>query len=116
LTRPRRREWVTFFLRGIAEQALDATVRAKRLHDLRESLQERAVSARAPALAVRLAARLIEQPVLTISGAEHMLQIPYHNARRQVHRLVALGLLAPFGSRGHQELYIASEVMEAVED
>lgn len=109
------RGWVTFFLKGITEQSLDAAARAKRLQDLRDRLQERAFAARAPAGAVTLAARLVEQPVLTIRRAQDLLGVTYHNARRQVKRLVDIGILQPLPQNGHRELYIAGEVVEAVD-
>ena len=108
------REWVLFFLQGIEEQSVDAAARAKRLQDLRVALQDRAYAARAPAGACTLAGRLVEQPILTIRRAQEMLGVTYHNARRQVHRLVDVGILEPFQQNGHRELYIASEVIDAV--
>jgi Fic family protein len=94
------REWVSFFLRGVAQQASDATARAKRLLDVSDALQEKAAEARLPAGALVLAGRLIGNPVLTIAGAMEMLDVPYHNARRQVRRLVEAGVLEPFGNVG----------------
>ncbi|HET7182684.1 MAG TPA: Fic family protein [Candidatus Limnocylindrales bacterium] len=108
------REWILFFLRGVAEQSIDAAVRAKRLQDLRQTLQDRAFAARAPAGAVALAGRLVDQPVMTIRRAQDVLGVSYHNARRQVHRLADLGLLNHFPQPGNRELYIASEVVDAV--
>jgi len=108
------REWIMFFLLGVAEQAVDAAQRAKRLQDLRQELQDRAYAAKAPAGAVALAGRLVEQPVVTMRSAEHVLGVSYHNARRQVHRLVDIGILQPFPHRGQRELYVAREVLDAV--
>jgi Fic family protein len=109
------REWVMFFLQGVAEQSADAAVRAKRLQDLRVALQDRAFAARAPSGAITLAGRLVEQPVVTIRRAQDLLGVTYHNARRQVHRLVEIGILEPFKPTGQRELYIAAEVMDAVD-
>lgn len=109
------REWAMFFLQGVAEQSIDAAARAKSLQDLRGSLQDRAFAAHAPAGAVTLAGRLVEQPVVTIRRAQELLGVTYHNARRQVHRLVEIGILQPFPQHGHRELYIAGEVIAAVD-
>ncbi len=108
--------WFSFFLQGVAIQAKDATTRAKRLFELRDSLQDRAASARAPGGAVMLAGRLIERPFITIALAQELLDVPYHNARRQVQRLKELGILSQVGTRGHQDMYVAPDVMDAVGD
>ncbi len=109
-------EWTMFFLQGVAEQSADATLRAKRLQDLRERMQEEFAKERASALAARLLTLLFERPVLTIANAAAMLGVNYHNARRQVHRLVEAGILSPIPGRGHQDLYAAAEIVATVQD
>jgi Fic family protein len=109
-------EWTIYFLRGVAEQSADATARAKRLQDLRERMQDAFAAQRASALAARLVTRLFEQPVLTIGNASEMLGVSYHNARRQVHRLVEAGILTAVPGRGRQDVYVASEILAVVQD
>lgn len=64
------REWVAFFLRGVAEQA-----RAKQLQDLQTEWPKRLEKARASALLLRLADGLFESPVMTIPQARDYLKI-----------------------------------------
>jgi len=85
------REWVSFFLRGVAEQARDAVVRAKRLQDLQSEWRHRLVQARASGLAFSLVDALFDSPVMTIPQAQRQLDVKqYHSARRHVRQLVKL--------------------------
>lgn len=59
-------EWMIFFLRGVEEQAQDAIVRAKRLHDLQIEWKERLSKARASALVLRLADSLFVSPLIRV--------------------------------------------------
>lgn len=110
------REWILYFLRGIAEQSLDAADRAKRLQDLKDELTRTFSTARASALTTHLIARLFEQPVVTVSRAAEMIDAPYHTARQHVHKLVKEGILRPIGRSGHSELFIADEILQVVDE
>ncbi|MEK7786345.1 MAG: Fic family protein [Chloroflexota bacterium] len=48
------REWITFFLLGVADQSRDALCRSGRLLDLRETYRDKLQTARAPALLLQL--------------------------------------------------------------
>lgn len=111
------RGWILYFLSGIESQARDAAARAKRLHDLREQLQDRIAAARMQAVTGRLVSALFQQPVITISAAAELMggDVTYHLARRHVHKLVEHGILEPAFQRGHQEFYVAREIVDAVE-
>jgi hypothetical protein len=41
--------------------------------------------------------------------------VSYHNARGQVHRVAEIEILRPYGGGRARELYIADDVMAAVE-
>lgn len=108
------RDWLLFCLRGVAEQAEDATARAKRLQDLREDWHRRLSQARSSALALRLADALFQQPILTIPQAQHLLGISYPGARRNVERLVHEGILQPVGEASYGKTYLAREILDVV--
>ncbi|MGC8838967.1 MAG: Fic family protein [Anaerolineae bacterium] len=108
------RDWLLFFLRGVAEQAEDATARAKRLQDLQEDWHRRLSQARSSALALRLADALFLQPILTIPQAQRLLGISYPGARRNVEKLVHEGILQPVGEASYGKTYLAREILDVV--
>lgn len=70
------RDWLLFFLRGVAEQAGDAAARAHRLQDLRQEGHKRLAQTRASALLLRLVDALLGWPVLTIPQAQRLYFFP----------------------------------------
>lgn len=107
------RDWITFFLQGVAEQARDAVVRAKRLQDLQASWRERLAEARS-ATPLRLADSLFDSPVLTIPQAQRHLGVTYRSAQRNVQKLVAAGILQQMGESSYGKTFLASEILEAI--
>ena len=114
-TRGTWREWVEFFLRGVAEQARDAVVRAKQLQDLQAEWRVRLTQARASGLAIRLADTLFDSPFITIPQAQRRLGVKqYHSARRHVQRLVEMGILKPLGAPSYGKTFVAAEIMRVI--
>ena len=114
-TRGTWREWVEFFLRGVAEQARDAVVRAKQLQDLQAEWRVRLTQARASGLAIRLADTLFDSPFITIPHAQRRLGVKqYHSARRHVQRLVEMGILKPLGAPSYGKTFVAAEIMRVI--
>jgi Fic family protein len=108
------REWIEFFLRGVAEQARDAVVRAKQLQDLQAEWRKRLAKARASALLLRLADRLFESPVVTIPQAKDYLKITYPSAQRNVEKLVVAKILRPLGGAAYGKTFIADEIFQVI--
>ncbi len=107
-------EWVSFFLRGVAEQARDAVVRAKQLQDLRMAWRDRLTQARASALLLRLADRLFESPIITIPQAQRYLEITYPSAQKNIQRLVDTKVLEPIDNATYGKTFVAREILEIV--
>jgi len=90
------REWVLYFLGGVALQARDATERAKRLQDLQQEWRGKVTQARSSALLLKLVDSLFRSPVLTIPRARDLLGVTYPAAKSNVDKLVEAGILQPF--------------------
>ena len=113
-TRGAWREWVAFFLRGVAEQTRDAVVRAKRLQDLQLAWRERLAQARASALLLRLADRLFESPIITIPQAQRYLEITYPSAQKDIQRLVNAKILRLIDNATYGKTFVADEILRIV--
>lgn len=108
------RDWLFFFLRGVAEQAGDAVRRARRLQDLREEWRRRLIQAGVPSRTLGLVDRLFEAPVLTIPQAARRLGATYHSAQRAVEKLVQQGILEPVGEASYGKAFQAMEILRAI--
>jgi len=109
------RDWIEFFLRGVADQARDAVVRAKRLQDLQAEWRVRLTKARSSGLAIRLADSLFDSPFLTIPQAQQRLGLKqYHSARRHVQGLVRVGILKPLDESSYGKTFVAAEIMPVI--
>jgi Fic family protein len=109
------REWILFFLRGVADQARDAAARAQRLQDLQLEWRRRLTQTRASALLLRLADYVFESPFLTIPQAQRVLQVAYNSAQRHIGRLVTAGILEQAGDNAYGKLYVARELLRIAE-
>lgn len=109
------RDWLLFFLRGVAEQARDAIIRAKRLQDLRLEWHQRVSQARASALLPRLVDSLFVSPLLTIPQAQRILGVrAYRSAKNNVEKLVEVGILQQMGESSRGKVFIAEEILKAI--
>jgi Fic family protein len=108
------REWIRFFLQGVAEQAIDANTRAKRLQDLQTEWRAQLMKSRAPALALRLADSLFDSPTITIPKAQELLNVSYPSAQRHVDRLVKSGILRQIGTSSYGKVFLAEEILDAI--
>lgn len=110
------REWLTFFLRGVAEQSQDAIDRAKRLQDLQRDWRQRLTHARASALPLRLVDSLFESPILTVPDAHRILGVTYRGAQLNVKKLVEAKILQQFGSFSRDKVFWAEEVLKVISE
>jgi Fic family protein len=109
------REWILFFLDGVADQARDAVVRANRLQDLRDSYRLRLAQTGTSAKVLLLSDSLFQSPLITVSMAETILGVTHRSAQQNVDRLVETGILTPLRRTARGKLYLAGEIMSIVE-
>ncbi|MFZ1466873.1 MAG: Fic family protein [Anaerolineae bacterium] len=106
------RSWTLFFLHGVAEQARDASARAKRLQDLQAEWRAHIIHARAPALTLVLIDELFRSPMVTIPHVAKLLGVTYHSAQRHVERLLHAGILTQVSDQSAGKLFSAREILE----
>jgi Fic family protein len=109
------REWVEFFLHGVAEQARDASARAKRLQDLQLDWGERLAEARS-ALPMRLSDSLFEAPVITIPQAQRILDVTYPTAQYNIKKLIEAGILRQVGESSYGRSFVAWEILDIIRE
>ena len=108
-------EWVSFFLRGIAEQSRDAVQRSEKLLGLWQQYRRKLQSARSSALLLKLVDELFHRPMLTFGQARDVLQITFRSAQSNVQKLVHAGILEEMPGRSYGRIFIAREVLKILE-
>lgn len=112
-TRGEWEAWIDFFVTGVRHQAEESLMRSRELRDLQRSYeQEYGGRARADA---RLACRLFEQPYLTASLVEELLDVTSPTAYRAIDRLVTDGVLEETTGRERNKEYRAKEIFAILE-
>jgi cell filamentation protein, protein adenylyltransferase len=108
-------EWITYFLRGVAEQSQDAVKRANRLMDLREAYRTKLQSARASALLLQLVDELFSIPAVTIPGMTKRLKVTPRSAQLNVDKLIESGILREVTGRQRNRIFVAPEIVNIAE-
>jgi Fic family protein len=103
--------WVRFFLRGVSEECEDATRRAGRLQDLRDTWRHQFERTRSSARLLRLIDSLFERPILTVRDAATTLDVTYRPAQKNVDKLVEAGILYEVPDTSNPRLFVAQDIL-----
>lgn len=108
--------WITYFLRGIAEQSVDVIERARRLFALREKYRSLLHSVRSSALPLKLVDYLFEQPAITVAQARSVLDVSPRAARLNVAKLEEAGIVYEFTQRARNRIFVAGEILDLLKE
>lgn len=106
------KQWLLFFLEGVAQQSLDATRKVERLQALQSEWRSRMTQCRSTALTLHLIDQLFTIPVLTIPLAVRLLGVTYRATKLHVEKLADVGILTQLGGESYRKMYIAQEVID----
>jgi Fic family protein len=110
----RWREWLLFFLEGVATEARDAARRSGNLLELRDHL--RGLFPKGSVRVHRLIDKLLLIPVTTIPRAAEDLDVTFRAASLIVAKLVKAGVLVEAGrGPGQARLFVARSILDATE-
>ena len=109
-------EWIRFFVNGIKEQADDAVQRSSRLLELQKSFRDRLHKLRGSARVLGMADRLFESPYTTVSRAQKQLDVTYSGAQKIIDKLVTAKILKEITGRARNRVYVAQEIVKAIDD
>jgi Fic family protein len=111
----RWQEWISFFLRGLAEQSRDAISRSDKLLELWHKNRLSVQTARSSSLLLKLIDGLFDRPYLTFSSAKTLLNVTFRSAQSNVLKLVAAGILRGVPGRKYGRIFIAREIVDILE-
>jgi Fic family protein len=108
-------EWLQFFLTAVKRQAEDASQRATKLVDLRETYLDEASKTRSSLPG--LVAVLFRNPYVTVSRAEHALTLTNQGARNLIRDAERRGWLTNIGThgRGGKTYWVAQDIFSVIE-
>jgi Fic family protein len=109
-------EWLTFFAQAVIDQCHDAFVRSDRLRKLHEDYRQELLGHRAAPSAQRLLEELFMSPAVTVGLAAAKLGVTIVSATRAIEVLVEHGVLQEVTGRRRDRVYLARELVRAIED
>ena len=105
--------WLSFFLKGVAEQASDAIQRVATLNHLREQYRRVLQADRASGNTLQVIDDLFRAPVTTVARTAALLDVTAAGARGILSRLVAANVLRELDS--YPRRYFADEILAAIQ-
>lgn len=108
-------DWISFFLRGVAQQSRDALARSARLLKLWESYRREFQSARSSALQLRLVDQLFAYPAITTNQAARLLKVTHRSAQLNIEKLLHKGILKEATGKQRNRVFVAPRIVEIIE-
>lgn len=108
-------DWISFFLRGVADQSRDAVARSSQLLKLWQTYREEFQSARSSALQLRLVDELFAYPAITATGAAKFLNVTHRSAQLNIDKLIRKGILKEATGRQRNRVFVASDIIKIIE-
>lgn len=109
-------QWLEFVLEGVTSQAVDLVRRVEAMNILRARYLAQLLKTRGASTAIRLIDELFQSPILSIRRAAEVLEITPVAAKRQIDRLVELGVLRQANESKRNLLFLAPEIIAAISD
>lgn len=109
-------EWLTFVLRGVAEQAIDAVERSAKLMNLRQQWAQKCQQARASALLLRLLDALFVNPFINMRRAADLLNVNPQSAQNNINKLIEAGIVHELTGQKRNRVYVARAVLRTLEE
>lgn len=108
-------EWLAFFLRGVAQEAHDAAMKAQNLLDQQQSWRQTYQNQGASANLFSTLDYLVARPVLTTRQLEEKLGVTFRSAQKIIDRLEVDGVLREVTGRSRNRLYYCEPVLNIIE-
>lgn len=108
-------EWILFFLRGVAEQSIDALNRANQLQQLSSEYRDMLHEKKASSTALKLTELLFSNPVLSPTSMKNTLNLTYVSIQKNIEKLVEVGILREVTGRKRGRIYVAQQIIDILE-
>ena len=109
------RDWLIYFLNGVAVQSEDVLSRTERINELLESWKIRVASS-GSSVAVEIIERLAVNPYLTINKVAEDLEIAYSTAQRSIQKLEIANIIQKTSDNKRDKVYCANAILNILEE
>jgi Fic family protein len=109
------REWLIYFLNGVAIQSEDALSRAERINDLLITWRATAAGLGSSIL-LDIVDRFAANPYVTIKKVAQDLNVVYSTAQRAIQKLEAAGIIKQMNDNKRDKVYCATEILSILEE
>lgn len=109
------REWVLYFLRGVAEQARNASSSAKQLQDLQAEWRKLFQQARVSGLILGITDSLFQLPIISAQGIQSRFNVSHPTAVQAIQKLEKFEILQEITGRQRNRLYIAKAILHILQ-
>lgn len=109
------RDWVAFFLRGVAEQARDAVLRSKQLQDLQIEWRTKYQRARGAGLLLGIVDTLFTIRVLAPRLVAKQLHVSHQAAMQALRRLENDQVVKEITGKQRNRVYVAPGIIQVLE-
>ncbi|MCA9863867.1 MAG: Fic family protein [Thermomicrobiales bacterium] len=103
--------WTNFFLQGVQAQATEAVATSHELLELRDEMQNWALSASRSSNQVRLVDLIVERPVISVASVEQRLGVTPRSANDLIMRMVNAGYLDEITGQARNRRFAALQVL-----
>lgn len=107
-------DWLTFFLRGVREQAAEALTNADKILALKDEYDELIKQHHLSTTVSRTLDLLFQNPYITISRATALLKTTFVTAKRSVLHLEKLGIIKEISGKEKGKIFLATKLLEVL--
>lgn len=107
--------WISFFLKGITQQAVKARQTASKVSALRADYMKRLENERVSVALSQLAEDIFLNPLITVNHASRLARVTFRAAQFNVDKLEDLGILKETTGRRRNRVYTAPAILEIYE-
>lgn len=108
-------DWIRFFTRGLAAEAVTARVLAERIIALHRRWTDALIARDAPARLLRLLDKVFEHPVVSVRSVSDHLGVSHPTARKDVDLFEEISILAPTSDAAYARTWYCPELMRIIE-
>lgn len=108
-------DWISFFLRGVTEQATDASKRSRKIMELWKEYRDRLQVKRASAVQFQALDFIFSHPVFSAKRMSNSLSVTQRSAQLNIEKLVQEGILKELTGRQRNRIYSATELFGIID-
>ena len=109
-------QWIAFFLKGVVTQGERAIESARKLVDRREQYRNTLYEMKATAPAIRLLDMIFTLYIVSNRTVVERLKVSFPTAQKAIEQLIKIGALEPFTGKQRNRFYIASQLLQSLEE